>query len=56
MRATLPVTPEYLRRVGRLARDLADRDVMREAWVVTERTWVIEKSALVRKCWPVVRR
>lgn len=32
MRATQPVTPEDLRRVGRLARDLADPDVMREAW------------------------
>lgn len=27
-----PVTAEDLRRVGRLARDLADPDVMREAW------------------------
>jgi Ribbon-helix-helix protein, copG family len=32
MRATQPVTPEDLRRVGRLARDLADPEVMREAW------------------------
>ncbi len=32
IRATQPVTPEDLRRVGRLARDLADPDVMREAW------------------------
>ena len=32
MRATQPVTPEDLRRVGRLARDLANPDVMREAW------------------------
>jgi hypothetical protein len=32
MRATQPVTSEDLRRVGRLARDLADPDVMREAW------------------------
>jgi len=32
MRATQPVTPEDLRRVGRLARDLADQDVMRKAW------------------------
>jgi hypothetical protein len=32
MRATQPVTLEDLRRVGRLARDLADPDVMREAW------------------------
>jgi hypothetical protein len=32
MRATQPVTPEDLRRVGRLARDLADPDVMRKAW------------------------
>ena len=32
MRATQPVTPEDLRRVGRLARDLTDPDVMRQAW------------------------
>ena len=32
MRAPQPVAPEDLRRVGRLARDLADPDVMREAW------------------------
>ena len=32
MRAPQPVTPEDLRRVGRLARDLANPDVMREAW------------------------
>ncbi len=32
MRVRQPVTPEDLRRVGRLARDLADPDVMREAW------------------------
>jgi len=32
MRATQPVTPEDLRRVGRLAHDLADPDVMRKAW------------------------
>lgn len=32
MRATQRVTPEDLRRVGRLASDLADPDVMREAW------------------------
>lgn len=32
IRAAQPVTPEDLRRVARLARDLADPDVMREAW------------------------
>jgi hypothetical protein len=32
MRIAQPVTAEDLRRVGRLARDLADPDVMREAW------------------------
>jgi hypothetical protein len=32
MRATQPVTPEDLRRVSRLARDLANPEVMREAW------------------------
>jgi hypothetical protein len=32
MRPPQPVTSEDLRRVGRLARDLADPDVMREAW------------------------
>ena len=32
MRTPQPVTREDLRRVGRLARDLADPDVMREAW------------------------
>jgi hypothetical protein len=32
MRATQPVMSEDLRRVGRLACDLADPDVMREAW------------------------
>ena len=32
MRITQPVTAEDLRRFGRLARDLADSDVMREAW------------------------
>ena len=32
MRPARPVTPEDLRRFGRLARDLADPDVMREAW------------------------
>lgn len=32
MTAIQPVTPEDLRRVGRLARDLADPDVMRQAW------------------------
>ncbi len=32
MRVAQPVTPEDLRRVGRLAQDLADPDVMREAW------------------------
>ena len=32
MRITQPVTAEDLRRFGRLARDLADPDVMREAW------------------------
>jgi hypothetical protein len=32
MRITQPVTVEDLRRFGRLARDLADPDVMREAW------------------------
>lgn len=32
MRSTQPVTPEDLRRVGRLAGDLADPDVMRKAW------------------------
>jgi len=32
MRATQPVTPEDLRRVSRLARDLTDPDVMRKAW------------------------
>jgi len=32
MRTPQPVTPEDLRRVGRLARDLANPDVMREAW------------------------
>jgi hypothetical protein len=32
MRASQPVTAEDLRRFGRLARDLADPDVMRQAW------------------------
>ena len=32
IRVTQQVTPEDLRRVGRLARDLANPDVMREAW------------------------
>jgi hypothetical protein len=32
MRPAQPVTPEDLRRISRLARDLADPDVMREAW------------------------
>ena len=32
MRPAQQVTPEDLRRFGRLARDLADPDVMREAW------------------------
>jgi hypothetical protein len=32
MRDTQPVTSKDLRRVSRLARDLADPDVMREAW------------------------
>jgi hypothetical protein len=32
MRHVQQVTPEDLRRFGRLARDLADPDVMREAW------------------------
>jgi hypothetical protein len=32
MRTGQPVTAEDLRRFGRLARDLADPDVMREAW------------------------
>jgi hypothetical protein len=32
MRAAQRVTPEDLRRVGRLASDLADPAVMREAW------------------------
>ena len=32
MRITQPVTAEDLRRFGRLARDLADPDVRREAW------------------------
>jgi hypothetical protein len=32
MRPAQPVTPEDFRRFGRLARDLADPDVMREAW------------------------
>jgi hypothetical protein len=32
MRAAQPVTAEDLRRAGRLARDLADPEVMREAW------------------------
>ena len=32
MRITQPVTAEDLRRFGQLARDLADPDVMREAW------------------------
>ncbi len=32
MRTPRPVTSEDLRRVGRLARDLANPDVMREAW------------------------
>lgn len=32
MQATQPVTAEDLRRVGWLARDLADPDVMRDAW------------------------
>ena len=32
MRIVQPVTAEDLRRFGRLARDLADPDVMREAW------------------------
>jgi len=32
MRPAQQVTPEDFRRFGRLARDLADQDVMREAW------------------------
>ena len=32
MRIVQPVTAEDLRRFGRLARDLADPDVMRDAW------------------------
>ena len=32
IRAPQPVTADDLRRVSRLARDLADPDVMREAW------------------------
>jgi hypothetical protein len=32
MTARQPVTPEDLRRVRRLARDLAGPDVMRQAW------------------------
>ena len=32
MRIVQPVTAEDLRRFGRLARDLADPDVIREAW------------------------
>ena len=32
MRIVQPVTAEDLRRFGRLARDLADPEVMREAW------------------------
>jgi len=32
MRPAQQVTPEDFRRLGRLARDLADPDVMREAW------------------------
>lgn len=32
MRTTQPVTPDDLGRVSRLARDLADPDVTREAW------------------------
>lgn len=32
MRIVQPVTAEDLRRFGRLARDMADPDVMREAW------------------------
>jgi hypothetical protein len=32
MQIVQPVTAEDLRRFGRLARDLADPDVMREAW------------------------
>ena len=32
MRVAQPVTAEDLRRASRLARDLADPDVMREAW------------------------
>jgi hypothetical protein len=32
MRTAQPVTAEDLRRVGRLARDLENPDVMREAW------------------------
>ena len=32
MRPAQQVTPEDLRRFGRLARDLADPEVMREAW------------------------
>ncbi len=32
MHTAQPVTTEDLRRVGRLARDLANPDVMREAW------------------------
>lgn len=32
MRIVQPVTAEDLHRFGRLARDLADPDVMREAW------------------------
>jgi hypothetical protein len=32
MRPAQQVTPEDFRRFGRLARDLADPDVMREAW------------------------
>jgi hypothetical protein len=32
MRVAQPVTAEDLRRASRLSRDLADPDVMREAW------------------------
>ena len=32
MRIVQPVTAEDFRRFGRLARDLADPDVMRDAW------------------------
>jgi len=47
IRAEQPVTAEDLRRVSRLARDLADPDVMRRLGRDAA-PWLIDKSALVR--------